>query len=367
MSSFTALNGGSPKASEAPSAPAPEPKKPASDDRSHPPPPPPSLPPISEPRPAPVEPPSQRDTWSSSGIDRPHYRTGGSYADTETDASHKRKRSDSAELRRDREQTQPVQERTPDTATQAHPPEPRDRYDTPQRDRERRPYSEDMSRSHGDSWYSRDGRNDRGYYDQQHSASSAHGQTEEQISESLRRAADQADNQSDYGNTSPDADDRSMGMYGPYTPGGSRDPVLHSDPKKRKRNFSNRTKTGCLTCRKRKKKCDEQKPECRCLTGTFSEGETTLTVGQAAIASVAVSCALATRHSVARDGRSRKTRSRRSRWSPRIPATSRRAPMACRSRARTALSPSRLPRGEILCPHTPGDSRCESTRLRVAR
>lgn len=32
---------------------------------------------------------------------------------------------------------------------------------------------------------------------------------------------------------------------------------------KRKRNFSNRTKTGCLTCRRRKKKCDEGHPICK--------------------------------------------------------------------------------------------------------
>ncbi|ETN39018.1 uncharacterized protein HMPREF1541_07060 [Cyphellophora europaea CBS 101466] len=32
--------------------------------------------------------------------------------------------------------------------------------------------------------------------------------------------------------------------------------------KPRKRNFSNRTKTGCMTCRRRKKKCDEEKPIC---------------------------------------------------------------------------------------------------------
>lgn len=52
-------------------------------------------------------------------------------------------------------------------------------------------------------------------------------------------------------------------MYsGQYTPEQRRDGVIQSDPKKRKRNFSNRTKTGCLTCRKRKKKCDEAKPEC---------------------------------------------------------------------------------------------------------
>ena len=32
---------------------------------------------------------------------------------------------------------------------------------------------------------------------------------------------------------------------------------------KRKRNFSNRTKTGCITCRGRKKKCDEGRPHCK--------------------------------------------------------------------------------------------------------
>lgn len=31
----------------------------------------------------------------------------------------------------------------------------------------------------------------------------------------------------------------------------------------RKRIFSNRTKTGCGTCRRRKKKCDEQHPTCK--------------------------------------------------------------------------------------------------------
>jgi len=39
--------------------------------------------------------------------------------------------------------------------------------------------------------------------------------------------------------------------------------VQHIDAKKRKRQFANRTKTGCGTCRKRKKKCDEAKPECK--------------------------------------------------------------------------------------------------------
>ncbi|KAB8621913.1 hypothetical protein FH972_026022 [Carpinus fangiana] len=41
--------------------------------------------------------------------------------------------------------------------------------------------------------------------------------------------------------------------------------------KQRKRNFSNRTKTGCLTCRSRKKKCDEAKPTCKnCERGGFT-------------------------------------------------------------------------------------------------
>ncbi|KAI5778302.1 hypothetical protein EDC01DRAFT_622896 [Geopyxis carbonaria] len=43
-----------------------------------------------------------------------------------------------------------------------------------------------------------------------------------------------------------------------------------ADPKRRKRVFSNRTKTGCITCRRRKKKCDEGKPECiNCKRGGF--------------------------------------------------------------------------------------------------
>lgn len=43
------------------------------------------------------------------------------------------------------------------------------------------------------------------------------------------------------------------------------------DPKKRKRTFSNRTKTGCHTCRKRKKKCDEGKPHCaNCTRGGYA-------------------------------------------------------------------------------------------------
>jgi hypothetical protein len=38
---------------------------------------------------------------------------------------------------------------------------------------------------------------------------------------------------------------------------------------KRKRVFSNRTKTGCMTCRRRKKKCDEQHPACKLFFATL--------------------------------------------------------------------------------------------------
>jgi hypothetical protein len=57
---------------------------------------------------------------------------------------------------------------------------------------------------------------------------------------------------------------RGMDSQSPH-PHVHRDPVtgVQVDQKRRKRVFSNRTKTGCITCRRRKKKCDEGKPECK--------------------------------------------------------------------------------------------------------
>lgn len=48
----------------------------------------------------------------------------------------------------------------------------------------------------------------------------------------------------------------------PYPDGQDAPPGPGSAVPKRKRNFSNRTKTGCWTCRERKKKCDEGRPVC---------------------------------------------------------------------------------------------------------
>lgn len=177
----------------------------------------------------------------------------------EIESSHKRKRSGSVEMRREI----PVQERTPDTATAPPHSEARDPYGTPQRDY--RPYGDEQRERDKEMWYSHPSRDERNPYEtQQNSAISAQGSTDEQIGEALRRAAGQMDH-SDYTNTSPDGDDRSVTLYGGAYGDHRGDSILQHDPKKRKRNFSNRTKTGCLTCRKRKKKCDEQKPECKLL------------------------------------------------------------------------------------------------------
>ena len=59
----------------------------------------------------------------------------------------------------------------------------------------------------------------------------------------------------------PEEEDDPHAQYGAY---GDNRSSQDMDRKRRKRVFSNRTKTGCMTCRRRKKKCDEQHPECTC-------------------------------------------------------------------------------------------------------
>lgn len=258
MAAFTALNGGSPKArsdavgvpveatragsAERTSVHAPPPEQQVGDQRQR---------EVSPSR-------DEREGWAAGAVasDRPTHSSA-SYPDTEN--SHKRKRSDGSadEPRRDgparaeRQQEEGRPERS-------QPSEPRDEdpYDREHRDHEYRSYGDEHRERERDreSWYS-DGRDERQCYSQPGSAVPDSAQTEEQIGEALRRATE------DYPQTSPDGDDRSIIYPGQYTPEQRRDGVIQSD-KKRKRNFSNRTKTGCLTCRKRKKKCDEAKPEC---------------------------------------------------------------------------------------------------------
>jgi hypothetical protein len=94
--------------------------------------------------------------------------------------------------------------------------------------------------------------------------SQAHINSDEHLGEVLQRASQSMDAQNQQHNfeqASPGDDDRSANPYGSYGDD-RREMSAQSDPKKRKRNFSNRTKTGCMTCRRRKKKCDETRPEC---------------------------------------------------------------------------------------------------------
>lgn len=221
---------------------------------------------------------SQRegDRWTSQNHDRPPYpelkRINTSNTETSStpvtqqttsypdlEGPHKRKRSEADEVRRDRRPSTPAEERQQsERATES-----RDPYGTPQR--EYRSFGDDGRERHHDGWHSR-GREDLTAYDQRQQSRGQSTQiTDEQIGETLRRATASQVDGSDYG-TSPDGDEPISMYSGHYTPEQRRDGIIQSDAKKRKRNFSNRTKTGCLTCRKRKKKCDEAKPECKSTT-----------------------------------------------------------------------------------------------------
>ncbi|KAI5927390.1 hypothetical protein F4810DRAFT_364333 [Camillea tinctor] len=269
MATFTALNGGEAKAPEAPSG-SPTAKRAGSEDRPG------SQIPSQESKPIEVASSSQREHWSGPGAERPPYQSTG-YPDV--DGVRKRKRSNSIEhsregvssreRERERERERDRDREREREREQLPQVESRDAYTTPQRERDYRQYGEE-SRDHHESWYAQQHRDERSAYETQHSAGSIPSQTDEQIGDAPRRATSHMEPQHDYSATSPDGDDNSMLFSGGYSTDQRRDAVIQSDPKKRKRNFSNRTKTGCLTCRKRKKKCDETKPECtNCVRGGF--------------------------------------------------------------------------------------------------
>ncbi|GJN87041.1 maltose acetyltransferase [Purpureocillium lilacinum] len=230
MSSFTALNGASPKAADPPTKPSDvADKRGASDKRTSP------------------EVVNQKDGWEDQR--RPGYQNSG-YAQVE--GGHKCKRSDSAEARRE----QQVQGRTPDTATAPTTANSRKSYGPLKR--EYRRDDDDEQSDKESSW-----QGGRGSYERQsNSPTPTQGRTGKQVGEALRKATGQMDH-GDYNQTYPDSEDWSMVAYGTlykgeYWQGSS----FQHGPNKRKRNFSKRTKTGCLTCRMRKKKCDEQRPKC---------------------------------------------------------------------------------------------------------
>lgn len=119
-----------------------------------------------------------------------------------------------------------------------------------------------------DAWFSQQSQQQQSHeqrpaYDVQGSAQVQGLHPDDQLREALARETQGMESHGGYhGNTSPEDDDGQNTPY-PGSHGYDRNDVqMHADMKKRKRQFSNRTKTGCLTCRKRKKKCDEERPEC---------------------------------------------------------------------------------------------------------
>jgi hypothetical protein len=204
-----------------------------------------------------------RDDWapSSNNGDRHSYQPPGAYS--EADASHKRKRSGSVEQNSSSANSYHTHalpssnKQTPTTATtesdeprqdalRAPPSEHRDSYAPDVQYRQFIPSGE----NHRDSG----ARNDQWH----HAFPQQHTPSDEQVGELLQRDMQSMDAQQ-RGYMSPgDESNPYGGGYGNER----REMSAQSDPKKRKRNFSNRTKTGCMTCRRRKKKCDETRPEC---------------------------------------------------------------------------------------------------------
>lgn len=88
--------------------------------------------------------------------------------------------------------------------------------------------------------------------------------SESNLAEALQRENRSYDSMPSRENyVTPEDDDDQQGQYGDYSGNRGSQSGMDMDRKRRKRVFSNRTKTGCMTCRRRKKKCDEQHPECK--------------------------------------------------------------------------------------------------------
>jgi len=207
---------------------------------------------------------TQRDEWVQPAMEnRQSFHTSAPYSDAES--SVKRKRSNSVDLS---SSTNPYHGHAIPSSTKETPTTATTESDGP-RDENLRAQTEHREAYSADSYRqfmasaddSRDVNPDLWHARQYHPPS--HINTDQQIGEVLQRASQSMDAQRhhEYDHGSPD-DDRSAN---PYSYGhDQREMSVQSDPKKRKRNFSNRTKTGCMTCRKRKKKCDETHPECKC-------------------------------------------------------------------------------------------------------
>ncbi|KAL9585633.1 MAG: hypothetical protein Q9212_001416 [Teloschistes hypoglaucus] len=120
----------------------------------------------------------------------------------------------------------------------------------------------------------------RNEYDNRGDANMASGRpyysADARMAEALQRENNNYDSmpvhESQFGSPEDDDDHHHAQQYGEYVPQRTPQSQAQRDLERtrRKRVFSNRTKTGCMTCRRRKKKCDEQHPECNnCLRGGF--------------------------------------------------------------------------------------------------
>ncbi|KAH8596340.1 hypothetical protein B0O99DRAFT_113146 [Bisporella sp. PMI_857] len=214
---------------------------------------------------------SQRDDWAQPILEeRQPFQASVSYSDAE--ASHKRKRSGSIDRNSSSANTYhshglpSATKETPTTATTE--PDVMTREDSLRAQADHREvYSADSYRQFMAS--ADDGREVNPDLWNRQYPPAPQINSDEQLGEVLQRASQSMDAQRrhEYEHASPD-DDQSATPYG-YAQE-QRELSAQGDPKKRKRNFSNRTKTGCMTCRRRKKKCDETRPECNnCLRGGF--------------------------------------------------------------------------------------------------
>lgn len=89
----------------------------------------------------------------------------------------------------------------------------------------------------------------------------AHDDPDPRVTDAFRRERVDAARQARELYATPDEYDRAS-QPSEYGSSRANAAITEAERKRRKRVFSNRTKTGCMTCRKRKKKCDEAHPEC---------------------------------------------------------------------------------------------------------
>ena len=130
--------------------------------------------------------------------------------------------------------------------------------------RSKYPPLESESQAHSQStkgWYSQEAQSaSQPYSTQRPDSADVH------LAETLQGESRMYEQQSQRGGgtDSPEDDDErgTPQRYGEYGTGNTPLSGVEAERKRRKRVFSNRTKTGCMTCRRRKKKCDEQHPEC---------------------------------------------------------------------------------------------------------